>query len=50
MVKVILNWIYIRLQKETCKQHKEIGEDMPLHRAIEDQEIENFSFKVNTVE
>jgi hypothetical protein len=33
------------------KQHEEAGEDMPLHRAIKDQGIENFSFEViKTVE
>ena len=33
------------------KQHEEAGEDMPLHRAINDQGIENFSFEViKTVE
>ncbi len=37
--------------KERWKQHKEAGEDMPLHRAIKDQGIETFEFKViKTVE
>jgi hypothetical protein len=32
--------------KKRWKQHEEVGEDMPLHRAIKDQGIENFSFEV----
>jgi hypothetical protein len=37
--------------KKRWKQHKEAGEDMPLHRAIKDQGIENFNFEViKTVE
>jgi hypothetical protein len=37
--------------KKRWKQHEDAGEDMPLHRAIKDQGIENFSFEViKTVE
>jgi hypothetical protein len=37
--------------KKRWKQHEEAGENMPLHRAIKDQGIENFSFEViKTVE
>ena len=37
--------------KARWRQHKEAGEDMPLHRAIEAQGIENFNFEViKTVE
>ncbi len=32
--------------KKRGKQHEKAGEDMPLHRAIKDQGIENFSFEV----
>ncbi len=32
--------------KKRWKQHEEAGEEMPLHRAIKDQGIENFSFEV----
>ena len=32
--------------KKRWKQHEEAGEDMPLHRAIKDQGVENFSFEV----
>ncbi len=32
--------------KKRCKQCGEAGEDMPLHRAIKDNGIENFSFEV----
>jgi len=32
--------------KKRWKQHEEAGEDMPLHRAIKDLGIENFSFEV----
>lgn len=32
--------------KKRWKQHEEAGEDMPLHRAIKTQGIENFSFEV----
>ena len=37
--------------KARWRQHKEAGEDMPLHRAIKAQGIENFNFEViKTVE
>ena len=37
--------------KKRWKQHEQAGEDMPLHKAIKDQGIENFSFEViKTVE
>jgi group I intron endonuclease len=37
--------------KKRWRQHEEAGENMPLHRAIKDQGIENFSFEViKTVE
>ncbi len=37
--------------KKRWRQHEQAGEDMPLHRAIKDQGIENFSFEViKTVE
>ena len=37
--------------KKRWKQHEEAAENMPLHRAIKDQGIENFSFEViKTVE
>jgi hypothetical protein len=32
--------------KNRWKQHENAGEDMPLHRAIKEQGIENFSFEV----
>jgi hypothetical protein len=32
--------------KKRWKHHEEAGEDMPLHRAINDQGIKNFSFEV----
>ena len=32
--------------KKRWRQHEQAGEDMPLHWAIKDQGIENFSFEV----
>jgi hypothetical protein len=39
------------ISNKRWKQHEKAGEDMPLHRAIKEQGIENFSFEViKTVE
>ncbi len=37
--------------KNKWKQHEEAGEDMPLHRAIKGQGVENFTFEtIKTVD